>query len=135
LWICTYRITTSWLPIPRWPRRERADVGEISRFVKYNALDLNNLAIQIGGGVLGDCWRSDERGKAVAIFSLAPLLGPVIGPITGAWFVVTTSSIILLTTSAGLPNVRPGGGWYAMVLFTDIRLVSLPLDSFGRLPL
>ncbi|OJA21346.1 hypothetical protein AZE42_12762, partial [Rhizopogon vesiculosus] len=41
--------------------------------------------MSIGGGVLGDCWRPDERGKAVAIFSLAPLLGPVIGPITGAW--------------------------------------------------
>ena len=116
LWIYTYRITVSCLPIPCWPRRERAYVGEISRFVKYNALDLNTLALQIGGGVLGDCWRPDERGKAVAIFSLAPQLGSVIGPITGAWFVVTTNSIMLPTTSAGLPNARPGGGWYAMVL-------------------
>ncbi|OAX30876.1 MFS general substrate transporter, partial [Rhizopogon vinicolor AM-OR11-026] len=41
--------------------------------------------LSIGGGVLGDCWLPDERGRAVAIFSLAPLLGPVIGPITGAW--------------------------------------------------
>ncbi|KAG0697178.1 MFS polyamine transporter [Suillus ampliporus] len=41
--------------------------------------------MSIGGAVVGDCWRPEERGKAVAIFSLAPLLGPVIGPITGAW--------------------------------------------------
>lgn len=41
--------------------------------------------LSIGGGFLGDCWRPDERGKAVAIYSLAPLLGPVVGPITGAW--------------------------------------------------
>ncbi|KAG2135087.1 MFS polyamine transporter [Suillus clintonianus] len=41
--------------------------------------------IPIAGGFLGDCWRPDERGKAVAIASLAPLLGPVVGPITGAW--------------------------------------------------
>ncbi|KAG1724529.1 MFS polyamine transporter [Suillus lakei] len=41
--------------------------------------------LSIGGGVLGDCWRPHERGKAVAIYSLAPLLGPVVGPITGAW--------------------------------------------------
>ncbi|KAF8836362.1 MFS polyamine transporter [Paxillus ammoniavirescens] len=41
--------------------------------------------LSIGGGVLGDCWRPEERGKAVALYSLAPLLGPVIGPIAGAW--------------------------------------------------
>ncbi|KAG2753484.1 MFS general substrate transporter [Suillus brevipes Sb2] len=41
--------------------------------------------LAIGGGFLGDCWRPDERGKAVAIYSLAPLLGPVLGPVTGAW--------------------------------------------------
>ncbi|KAG2356048.1 hypothetical protein BDR07DRAFT_1301433 [Suillus spraguei] len=44
-----------------------------------------SAAIVIGGGTLGDCWRPGERGKAVAIYSLAPLLGPVLGPITGAW--------------------------------------------------
>ncbi|KAG2157948.1 MFS polyamine transporter [Suillus bovinus] len=41
--------------------------------------------LSIGGGFLGDCWHPDERGKAVAIYSLAPLMGPVVGPITGAW--------------------------------------------------
>ncbi|KAG1723456.1 MFS polyamine transporter [Suillus lakei] len=41
--------------------------------------------MSIGGGFLGDCWRPHERGKAVAIYSLAPLFGPVVGPITGAW--------------------------------------------------
>ena len=40
---------------------------------------------QIGGGVLGDVWKSEERGQAVALYSLMPLLGPVIGPICGAW--------------------------------------------------
>lgn len=41
--------------------------------------------LQIGGGVLGDVWRTHERGRAIALYSLAPLLGPVIGPIAGAW--------------------------------------------------
>ncbi|KAG1831984.1 MFS polyamine transporter [Suillus subalutaceus] len=41
--------------------------------------------LSIGGGFLGDCWQPHERGKAVAIYSLAPLVGPVLGPITGAW--------------------------------------------------
>ncbi|KAG9310436.1 MFS polyamine transporter [Chiua virens] len=41
--------------------------------------------LAIGGGVLGDCWLPEERGQAIAVYSLAPLLGSVIGPITGAW--------------------------------------------------
>ncbi|EJC99411.1 MFS polyamine transporter [Fomitiporia mediterranea MF3/22] len=41
--------------------------------------------LSIGGGVLGDCWRAEERGQAIALYSLAPLLGPVIGPICGSW--------------------------------------------------
>ncbi|TFY63511.1 hypothetical protein EVJ58_g3220 [Rhodofomes roseus] len=41
--------------------------------------------LSIGGGVLGDCWRPEERGQAIALYSLAPLLGPVIGPVCGAW--------------------------------------------------
>ena len=35
--------------------------------------------------MLGDVWKSEERGQAVALYSLMPLLGPVIGPICGAW--------------------------------------------------
>jgi MFS family permease len=41
--------------------------------------------MQIGGGVLGDIWNVEERGKASAIYSLAPLLGPVLGPVCGGW--------------------------------------------------
>lgn len=41
--------------------------------------------LAIGGGVIGDCWRTEERGQAIALYSLAPLLGPVIGPACGAW--------------------------------------------------
>ena len=42
-------------------------------------------SLQIGGGVLGDLFTPETRGRAIAIYSLAPLLGPVIGPLTGAW--------------------------------------------------
>ncbi|KJA21691.1 hypothetical protein HYPSUDRAFT_77725 [Hypholoma sublateritium FD-334 SS-4] len=41
--------------------------------------------LSIGGGVIGDVWHSEERGKAIAIYSLAPLLGPAIGPLCGSW--------------------------------------------------
>ncbi|PPQ70272.1 hypothetical protein CVT26_014561 [Gymnopilus dilepis] len=41
--------------------------------------------LSVGGGVLGDVWHPEERGRAIAIYSLAPLLGPVIGPVCGGW--------------------------------------------------
>ncbi|EDR04269.1 MFS polyamine transporter [Laccaria bicolor S238N-H82] len=41
--------------------------------------------LAVGGGVLGDVWRAEERGRAIAIYSLAPLLGPVVGPVCGGW--------------------------------------------------
>ncbi|KAF7979418.1 hypothetical protein HWV62_42544 [Athelia sp. TMB] len=40
---------------------------------------------QVGGAVLSDMFDAQDRGKAIAIYSLAPLLGPAIGPIAGAW--------------------------------------------------
>lgn len=30
-------------------------------------------------------WNADKRGRALGIYSLAPLLGPVIGPVAGGW--------------------------------------------------
>lgn len=39
----------------------------------------------VGGGVLSDLWTSEERGMAVALYTLAPVLGPALGPIMGAW--------------------------------------------------
>lgn len=41
--------------------------------------------ISIGGGVLGDLWEAEERGRASALYSLGPLLGPSIGPIAGGF--------------------------------------------------
>ncbi|SPO04996.1 related to multidrug resistant protein [Cephalotrichum gorgonifer] len=39
----------------------------------------------LGGGVLSDCWRAEERGRASAAYSLAPFLGPAIGPIAAGY--------------------------------------------------
>jgi MFS family permease len=41
--------------------------------------------LAIGGGVIGDLFDAEHRGQAIAIYSLAPLLGPVFGPVAGAW--------------------------------------------------
>ena len=40
---------------------------------------------------MGDCWRADQRGRAIAVYSLAPLLGPAIGPIAGGFITEKTT--------------------------------------------
>ncbi|KAI7783945.1 major facilitator superfamily transporter [Diaporthe eres] len=47
--------------------------------------------LAIGGGVLSDLFTAEERGRAMSIYSLAPLLGPAIGPIAGAFISENTS--------------------------------------------
>jgi multidrug resistance protein len=47
--------------------------------------------LAIGGGVLGDAWKADERGRAISIYSLMPLLGPAIGPIAGGFITEHTT--------------------------------------------
>ncbi|KAG6897163.1 hypothetical protein C0992_003669 [Termitomyces sp. T32_za158] len=39
----------------------------------------------LGGGVVGDLWSPEERGLAMSIYSLAPLVGPATGPLVGGW--------------------------------------------------
>ncbi|MCJ1419401.1 hypothetical protein MMC32_005756 [Xylographa parallela] len=39
----------------------------------------------IGAGVLGDVWRSEERGLSISIYTLITLLGPTIGPLLGGF--------------------------------------------------
>ena len=41
--------------------------------------------LAIGGGVLGDLFKPEERGKAMGIYALGPLLGPALGPIVGGF--------------------------------------------------
>jgi MFS family permease len=41
--------------------------------------------LSIGGGVIGDLFDAERRGQAIAIYSLAPLIAPVVGPVAGAW--------------------------------------------------
>ncbi|KAM6494593.1 MFS polyamine transporter [Amanita muscaria] len=60
------------------------NTGQLIAFRLLSGLG-GSAPLAIGGGALGDMWRPEERGKAISIYSLAPLLGPVIGPICGAW--------------------------------------------------
>ena len=47
--------------------------------------------LALGGGVLSDTWRAEERGKSISIYSLAPLLGPAVGPIAGGFIAEKTT--------------------------------------------
>ena len=47
--------------------------------------------LAVGGGVLSDAWSADERGAAISVYSLMPLLGPAIGPIAGSWITERTT--------------------------------------------
>jgi multidrug resistance protein len=39
----------------------------------------------LAGGVLGDVWRPEQRGKSLALYLLIPLLGAAVGPIIGGF--------------------------------------------------
>lgn len=50
-----------------------------------------SLTLTTLSGTLGDCWQPHERGKAIAIYSMMPLLGPAIGPIAGGFITQHTT--------------------------------------------
>ncbi|WPH01808.1 Hypothetical protein R9X50_00466200 [Acrodontium crateriforme] len=64
--------------------------GEIIAFRFLSGLG-GSAPLGIGGGVLGDIWLPQERGKAMALYSLMPLLGPAIGPIAGGFITEYTT--------------------------------------------
>jgi len=47
--------------------------------------------LALGGGVLSDLFTAEERGRAISIYSLAPLLGPAVGPIAGGFVTEKTT--------------------------------------------
>ena len=47
--------------------------------------------ISIGGGILADCWDVEERGMSIGIYTLAPLPGPVLGPIASGFITENTT--------------------------------------------
>ncbi|KAH6981653.1 major facilitator superfamily domain-containing protein [Ilyonectria sp. MPI-CAGE-AT-0026] len=71
--------------------------------------------LAIGAGVISDCWSPEERGKAVGIYSLGPMFGPVVGPVaagfiaerrTWRWVFWSTSIAAGIIQVAGLLWLR-----------------------------
>ncbi|KAI8634670.1 major facilitator superfamily domain-containing protein [Xylariaceae sp. FL1651] len=62
--------------------------------------------LTLGGVIVGDLFRPDQRGLAIGVWNLGPLLGPTIGPLLGGpitkfpgwrydfWIVLAASSIV-----------------------------------------
>ena len=72
----------------------------------------------VGAGTIADVWPVRERGKAMGLFYLGPLMGPFLAPIIGGalaqglgwrstlWFLVIYGGITLLLLTFCLPEVR-----------------------------
>lgn len=45
----------------------------------------------LGGGVLGDVWKPEERGRSLGLYQLVPLLGAAAGPILGGFIAASTT--------------------------------------------
>ncbi|KAF8066548.1 MFS polyamine transporter [Lyophyllum atratum] len=79
--------------------------------------------LAIGGGVLGDVWHAEERGRAIAIYSLAPLLGPVVGPVCGAWIAArSTWRWVFWSTSIVDAAIQISGLFFLQETFAPILL-------------
>ncbi|KAF2170470.1 hypothetical protein M409DRAFT_19291 [Zasmidium cellare ATCC 36951] len=66
------------------------NAGELIAF-RFLAGIGGSAPLAIGAGVLGDCFTADQRGLAVSIYTLGPLLGPAIGPVAGGFIAETIS--------------------------------------------
>lgn len=70
----------------------------------------------VGGGTIADIWEVKERGRAMGIFYLGPLCGPLIAPIVGGalaqglgwrstqWFLVIYGAVVWLSICFMLPE-------------------------------
>lgn len=59
-----------------------ATLGVGQNFMSFVDRDGSGLtAYQMGAGILSDCWSPEERGRGMALYQLAPILGPAIGPV------------------------------------------------------
>lgn len=47
--------------------------------------------LSVGAGLVSDLWDADGRGRAVAVYTFLPLLGPAVGPIAGGYITQETT--------------------------------------------
>ena len=79
--------------------------------------------LALGGGVLSDLFNAEERGKAISIYSLAPLLGPAAGPIAGGFITEnTTWRWVFYATTIADALIQVSGFFFLQETYSPILL-------------
>ncbi|GAB1315400.1 hypothetical protein MFIFM68171_05610 [Madurella fahalii] len=100
---------------------------------------IGGSAPAIGPGILGDCWRPEERGKSLSLYYVFALLGPALGPVIGGfivryldwrWVFYSTSILSAVIQGIGLPLFPET---YPLVILAN-RKRALRHDTDAALP-
>lgn len=79
--------------------------------------------LAIGGGVLADLFTAEQRGRALSMYSLAPLLGPAVGPIAGAFIAQnTTWRWVFYSTTIADGVIQVAGLFFLRETFAPVLL-------------
>jgi multidrug resistance protein len=79
--------------------------------------------LALGGGVLSDLFTADERGRAISIYSLAPLLGPAVGPVAGGFITEnTTWRWVFYATTIADALIQFGGLFFLQETYPPVLL-------------
>lgn len=84
-----------------------------------------SATLSVGAGVLVDLYAPEQRGIALSFYSLAPLLGPAIGPICGAFMAQSGSGswkIIFYATSGACVLIQVAGLFFLRETYEPILL-------------
>ncbi|KAJ6444256.1 multidrug resistance protein [Purpureocillium lavendulum] len=79
--------------------------------------------LAIGGGLLSDLFAPEQRGKAMSVYSLMPLLGPAVGPIAGAWIAERTSwRWVFYSTTIACGVIQTAGLFFLQETYAPVLL-------------
>lgn len=67
----------------------------------------------LAGGVLGDIWPREQRGRSLALYILIPMLGAAVGPIIGGFITEGTTWRWIFWSTSILQAVMVGGSFLA----------------------
>lgn len=96
--------------------------GELIAF-RFLAGFGGSAPLAIGGGVLSDLFTAEERGRALSLYSLAPLLGPAVGPIAGAFISENVSwRWIFFATTIADALIQIAGLFFLRETYTPVLL-------------
>ncbi|KAJ9138909.1 MFS multidrug transporter [Pleurostoma richardsiae] len=79
--------------------------------------------LAIGGGVLSDVFTAEQRGRAMSLYSLMPLLGPAVGPIAGAYITQGANwRWVFYATTIADATIQAGGLFFLRETYAPVLL-------------